>query len=80
MEKEYILGKIDEIIETSINHHNYQISLDLKPEEITGWDSMVNAMVITSIEKCFEIKLKFSEIIAWKTIGDLVDIIYKKLQ
>ena len=50
-----------------------------KPDEILGWDSLSNAMIITSIEKEFGIKFKFSDMIAWKTIGELADIVIKKL-
>lgn len=79
MEKQEIISKIDSIVALSVNHHDFIINVDTKPEEILGWDSLSNAMILTSIEKEFGIKFKFSDMIAWKTIGELADIIIKKI-
>lgn len=79
MEKQEIIQKIDAIVAACVNHHDFTILVDTKPEEILGWDSLSNAMILTSIEKEIGVKFKFSDMIAWKTIGELADIIIKKL-
>lgn len=79
MEKQEIIEKIEVIVAIAVNHHDFQISEDAKPNDILGWDSLMNAMILTSIEQEFAIKFKFSDMIAWKTIGELADIIIKKI-
>ena len=79
MDKNEIINKIEEIVATCVNHHDFTMTDATKPDEIVGWDSLSNAMILTSIEKEFGIKFKFSDMIAWHTIGELVDIIIKKL-
>lgn len=78
MEKQEIIHQIDVIVATLVNHHDFVMTETTKPTDILGWDSLSNAMILTSIEQEFAIKFKFSDMIAWKTIGELADIIIKK--
>jgi len=77
--KKEIIDKIETIVANSVNHHDFTMTEATKPEEILGWDSLSNAMILTAIEQEFGIKFKFSDMIAWKTIGELADIVIKKL-
>ena len=80
MNKQEIIQKIEAIVATAVNHHDFMMSEGTKPEEIVGWDSLSNAMILTSIEQEFGIKFKFSDMIAWKTIGQLADIVLQKVE
>lgn len=79
MEKKDVIQKIEVIVAAAVNHHDFQMSENTKPNDILGWDSLSNAMILTSIEQEFSVKFKFSDMIAWKTIGELADIITKKI-
>lgn len=80
MEKKEILEKIEAIVAASLNHHDFTMTEETKPEEITGWDSMANAMILTAIEQEFSIKFKFADMLAWKTVGDLANIVLAKVE
>lgn len=80
MEKKEILEKIEAIVAASLNHHDFVMSEETKPEEIIGWDSMANAMILTAIEQEFGIKFKFADMLAWKTVGQLADIVRLKTE
>lgn len=79
MEKNEVINKVEAIVATCVNHHDFTMTEATKPDEIVGWDSLSNAMILTAIEQEFGVKFKFSDMIAWKTIGELADIIIKKL-
>lgn len=79
MEKIGVIKKIEEIVATTVNHHDFTMTDATKPDEILGWDSLSNAMILTSIEQEFGVKFKFSDMIAWKNIGELADIVIKKI-
>lgn len=79
MDKSCILNNLDTIIEKSLGHHNYTMNESLTPKDVQGWDSLVNAVIITSVEKEFGIKFKFSDIISWKNVGELCSVIQNKL-
>lgn len=78
MDRNEILARIDAIIAASVNHNDYTFSPELRPAEVKGWDSLANAMILTAIENECSIKFKFADMVAWKTIGELADIIVKK--
>ena len=79
MDKKEVIEKIETIVATSLNHHDFTMTEETKPEEITGWDSMANAMILTAIEQEFSIKFKFADMLAWKSVGELAEIVMKKL-
>jgi len=79
MERQEINSKLDAIIAASVNHHDYVFTDSLKPEEVVGWDSLANAMIITAIQEQFGIKMKFADMVAWHNVGQLAEIIEKKL-
>lgn len=79
MERSNILNEIDSIISDALNHHNYAFYEELKPADVSDWGSLTNAMIITGIEQKFNIKFKFSELSSWKNVGDLANIVLKKL-
>lgn len=80
MNRNEISQRVDTIISTSVNHHNYEFSEMLTPQNVVGWDSLANAMILTAIEKEFSIKFKFSDMIAWKNVSELIDIIMKQVE
>ena len=80
MERSEIIQKIESIVAASLNHHDFAMTEETKPEEITGWDSMANAMILTAIEQEFSIKFKFADMLAWKTVGDLANIVLAKVE
>lgn len=79
MEKKEILDRLDAVIASSVNHHDFVLMDETKPADIQGWDSLANAMIITAIQQEFGVKFKFAELVVWKTIGQLADLIAKKL-
>jgi acyl carrier protein len=80
MERSEIIQKIESIVAASLNHHDFTMAEETKPEEITGWDSMTNAMILTAIEQEFGIKFKFADMLAWKSVGDLANIVLAKVE
>jgi len=80
MERSEIIQKIESIVAASLNHHDFAMTEETKQEEITGWDSMANAMILTAIEQEFSIKFKFADMLAWKTVGELAEIVLVKVE
>ena len=80
MERSEIIQKIESLVAASLNHHDFTMTEETKPEEITGWDSMANAMILTAIEQEFSIKFKFADMLAWKSVGDLANIVLAKVE
>lgn len=47
--------------------------------DIDGWDSLTNMMLIGEIEKSFNLRFTFREILKFRNIGDLCDAIQRKM-
>lgn len=61
---------------------NDQINLDdsTTANDVPGWDSLKHINIITSVENHFNIKFKGLEILRIKNLGDLQQLIDKKLK
>ena len=75
-----VIKKIEAIVATCVNHHDFTMTESTKPDEIVGWDSLSNAMILTAIEQEFGIKFKFSDMIKWHSVGELADIVLVKIE
>jgi acyl carrier protein len=50
----------------------------LTAEDVDGWDSLKQAEIIIAVQSRFRIKLSIREIDAFVSVGDLVDVIWRK--
>jgi len=55
------------------------INRETSANDVDGWDSVARVMLITSIEKAFGVKFSSREVVGFKTVGDIVDILSRKL-
>lgn len=49
------------------------------PEEVEGWDSLFQANLIEKIENQYGIKFKLREILAWESVGNIIESIQNRL-
>ncbi|MCY6484328.1 acyl carrier protein [Clostridium aestuarii] len=72
------LEKINEIICDSFHIKNVEnISDELGPDDIEGWDSMAHVEMITAFEEEFEIAMDVIDVSRMYTIGDIKKILKK---
>lgn len=55
-----------------------KITNDLSPKNISTWDSLNAIILLTEIEKAFNVKFTFDEAMAVKNFGDAVDLVRSK--
>ena len=79
MEKTEILNRIKKIIVGVLKHNRFEMRNDLTAAEVEGWDSLSHIMIITEIEKDFEVRFKLKELNKLKDMGTLVELIESKL-
>jgi acyl carrier protein len=57
--------------------------VDLTPtltaKDVPEWDSLVHITLVLSIEKAFKVRFGVGEVEATRNVGDLADLIIKKL-
>ena len=77
--KKEIERNLANVILHTIELDNYEICKGSQFEEIPGWDSLNHVKIILAIYTYFSIKIKNIEVLECKTIGDLQNLVYKRL-
>lgn len=73
--REEILRKIEEIFKTELEDDSMQITYESSTNNVDKWDSMNNLIIISAIEKEFNISFPLDVIFDAKNVGDLCDYI-----
>lgn len=72
------LNDINEIFNTLLNR-KVVLNEMTTPQDIEGWDSLFQANLIETVEKKYGIKFKLREILAWDSVGNIINCINKHL-
>lgn len=78
MEKQEVIDKIRNILVTILKHENFEMKDELSAAEVDGWDSLTHMIIITEIEKVFQIKFKLKELNRVSNLGGLIELIQSK--
>ena len=78
MDKMEILNSLQRIVRDVLDREDIMLSYDMTTEYVDGWDSLVHAQIIFSVQEELGIKFSAKEMISWDTIGDMCDTIYAK--
>jgi acyl carrier protein len=52
----------------------------LAAKDVAGWDSLFNVSLIVAVERHFQIKIFLGELDKLRSVGDLVDLIDRKVE
>lgn len=80
MEREEIKEQLKGIVETVLDSGNLELGDDEKTNEIEGWNSLSHVLIVSEIEKKFDVKFKLKELGKMDSIGAIMDLIMNKLQ
>jgi acyl carrier protein len=53
---------------------------DLTADQVEGWDSLAHVRLLLTVEKKFQVKIGAQEASRLKSVGDLMDLLEKKLE
>lgn len=80
MERTEILKRINEIFCDVFDEDDIVIDEKTNSGDIEDWDSLTNITLINLIETTFSIRFTVDEITEMKNVGEMMDIIQKKMQ
>ena len=72
-----ILNTLNTLFREIFKNPALQLSEATTAADVDGWDSLTHMEVISSVESHFGIKLKLTEVMRLKNIGDLCRIVQK---
>jgi len=72
MNREEILSKVTESFESVLEHDDFKLTDETTAQDVDGWESITHMMIISDIEKKFNIKFKLMDLMNMNDIGDLL--------
>jgi acyl carrier protein len=78
MTKNEVLTKLQGIFEDSFVEP-VTVTETLSAADVPEWDSLSHITLIVSVEKAFKVRFGVGEVEATKNVGELADLIVKKL-
>jgi acyl carrier protein len=78
VEKLEIIEEIRNVLISVLQHENFQMKDEISAADVDGWDSLTHMMIITEIEKRFDIKFKLKELNKLNNLGNLIEMVSSK--
>lgn len=66
---------VEEILEKVLKVNAKTISDSTKPEDIESWDSFNGLVLVTELEKNFNVEFSLNEVVSVKKVGDIKNIL-----
>ncbi len=79
MNREEIVPKVKEAFVTVLEHENFELLDTTTANDVDGWESITHMMIISEVEKKFDIKFKLMDLMNMDNVGDLLDTIVAEL-
>ena len=74
----FIFFEIQHIFQQVFKNKLLEIARDTNADDIDHWDSLTHMELIDAIEKKFNVKFLFKEILSFSNVGDIMDCIKVK--
>ena len=78
MDEKYVIDRLNAIFREVIEQNDISLSREQTADDVVGWDSLNHTLIISEIQKKFEIKFNLTEVLGFENVGDLVDAILSK--
>jgi len=79
MERQDLINKLTTIFQTTFEDNSIVLTDELTANDVDNWDSLTHMILISTIEKEFDIKFKLKDLNKMKNVGALIAIISSKI-
>lgn len=79
MKAEDISRRLTEVFRDVLDNNSIVLSRETTAADIEEWDSLAHISLLVAIEKEFNVKLDLMEIKQLQNVGDILDILHRKL-
>ena len=78
MDTQMILTKLSLIFQEILKKDNIVLTNATTAQDVEGWNSLTNMILISRIEKDFNVQFTFRDIVRFKNVGDICNAILTK--
>lgn len=79
MTREEVYENLNEVFQDVFDDEEIVVNDNTTAEDIEDWDSLEHINLIVAIEEKFGMKFSMAEVTGLKNVGEMVDVILKKL-
>ena len=79
MTREEVFQKLNEVFRTVFDDESITVEDSTTSDDIEEWDSLEHIDLIVSVEKAFGMKFTMSETTGMKNVGEMADIIVRRI-
>jgi acyl carrier protein len=74
------IDRINQVFQQVFNDDELTVDRPTTADDVEGWDSIMHVTLLVNIEKTFGIKFTSSEVASLKNVGELTDLVDKRLE
>lgn len=75
---EQILAEVNTVFHKVFQNNDLVVNESTTANDVEAWDSLTHLTLISEIQKHFNVKFKITEIMKFKTVGDMCQTIHNK--
>ncbi len=79
MDKNNITDKLTSVFRTVFENEDLTLTDEMTANDVDNWDSLTHMILVTEIEKDFEVKFKLKDLNKMKNVGNLIEVLISKL-
>ena len=79
MTKEQIYAQLDEVFQDVFDDDEIHVTAETTANDIEDWDSLEHINLVVAVESKFGIKFNMNEVVSFKNVGEMVDVIQKRI-
>lgn len=78
MTEKEIISAVQDIFRDVFDDKGLVIGRQTNSSDIEDWDSLAQINLVVAIEKQFKIKFNLEELVSFKNVGDMIDLMVSK--
>ena len=79
MSREEVFAALDEVFQDEFDDETIHVTDATVADDIDGWDSLEHIDLIIAVERRFGIKFTMGEVNGMKNVGEMADIILRRM-
>lgn len=79
MTREEVFEKLNQVFEDVFDDEDIRVNDSTTSDDIEDWDSLEHINLIVAVEKKFGMKFNMGEVTTMKNVGEMADIILKRI-
>jgi acyl carrier protein len=74
-----LLTEVTEVYRKVLKSPDLTLSPESTADDVDGWDSLNHTILMAEVQKHFQIKFALKEVIKFKNVGDMLELISQKI-